>query len=77
MGKWINTDDLKGEITSRIYFHKYHIDGYKKLKNPSRYETEEYREEVSKVVAYESLLAYIDDFSFTIDEIIKMQGEVV
>lgn len=77
MGKWINTDDLKGEITSRIHFHKYHIDSYKNGDKHTKYETEQYREEIAAVVAYESLLSYIDDFSFTVDEIIKMQGEVV
>lgn len=77
MGNWINTEDLKGEITSRIHFHKHHIDSYKSGEKHSKYETEEYREEVAKVVAYESLLSYIDDFSFTFDEIKKMQREVV
>lgn len=77
MGNWINKEDLKNEITSRIYFHKHHIDSYKSGEKHTKYETEEYREEVSKIVAYESILTYIDDFSFTIDEINKMQKEVV
>lgn len=77
MGNWINTEDLRSELTTRIHFHKYHIDSYKNGEKHSKYETEEYREEVSKIIAYESILTYIDDFSFTLDEINKMQKEVV
>lgn len=77
MGNWINTEELKGEIISRIHFHKYHIDSYKNGDKHNKYETEQYREEIAAVVAYESLLTYIDDFSFTLDEINKMKKEVI
>lgn len=69
MGKWIHVDDIKGEITTKLHFLDFYIKEYKKLKNPTKQETEEYRENVAKVVALESLIPYIDDFSFTLEEI--------
>ena len=69
MGKWIHVDDIKGEITSKLHFLNFYIKEYKKLKNPTTKETEEYRENVAQVTTLQSLIPYIDDFSFTLEEI--------
>lgn len=71
--KWICVDDIKGEITTRMHFNEFHIKEYKKLENPTPYQKEEYREECAQYMAYASLLPYIDDFSFTLDEILGME----
>ena len=74
MAKWIDADIIKSEIEMRMYFNEFHIKEYKKLEKPSKYETEEYREECAQHLAYASLLPFIDDNTFTGEELKQIEN---
>lgn len=75
--KWICVEDIKSEIKGRMYFNEFHIKEYKKLENPTPYEKLEYHEECAQYQAYASLLPYIDDFSFTLGEIMELEKQKI